>query len=111
VRRRYARLAREGKALPDVLVVDGGAAQLAAARKAIAEAGAAPGCVVALAKREEVVYTRPRARPLRLARRSDALRLLMRVRDEAHRFAGHYHRLLRARRVLGTGAKKARRKK
>jgi excinuclease ABC subunit C len=110
VRRRYARVAREGGALPDVLVVDGGRGQLAAARAALEEAGVEIPRLVALAKGEERVYTRPRGRPLRLARRNDALRLLMRVRDEAHRFAGHYHRLLRAKRVLGPG-KKTRRKK
>jgi excinuclease ABC subunit C len=93
VRRRFRRLDEEGKLLPDVLLVDGGLGQLNAAHAALAEAGARPGVVLSLAKEEETVFRDGRA--LRVDRASPALRLLMYVRDEAHRFAQHYHHLLR----------------
>jgi excinuclease ABC subunit C len=51
--------------------------------------------VVSLAKKEELVYTQARSEPIRLGRNNAALRLLQYVRDEAHRFAQHYHHILR----------------
>ena len=57
-------------------------------------------CVISLAKREEEVFVPGRSEPLRLSRDSYSLRLLEYVRDEAHRFAQHYHHLLRGRRTL-----------
>ena len=51
--------------------------------------------VVALAKREELIYVQARARPHKLPRNDEALRLLQQIRDEAHRFGQHYHQLLR----------------
>ncbi len=57
--------------------------------------------VISLAKREELVFTPGADEPLRLSRHSYALRLLQYVRDEAHRFAQHYHHLLRKRSQLG----------
>jgi excinuclease ABC subunit C len=60
--------------------------------------------VLSLAKREELVYVMGREEPLRLSRHAFALRLLQYVRDEAHRFAQHYHHLLRRKRTLGDGA-------
>lgn len=98
--RRYRRLLAEETPLPDLLLVDGGKGQLSAASAALRAAGAPDLPVVALAKREEEVYVRGRSRPLRLPRRSLALRFLQHVRDEAHRFAQHYHHLLRKRRVV-----------
>ena len=56
---------------------------------------AASPLVLSLAKREELVFVPGRDEPLRLSRRSYALRLLQYVRDEAHRFAQHYHHILR----------------
>ncbi len=60
-----------------------------------------PPLVLSLAKKEELVYAMGRNKPLRLSRRSYALRLLQYVRDEAHRFAQHYHHILRRKRTLG----------
>jgi len=98
VSRRFARLAREGASFPDILLVDGGKGQLSAALDALDSLGIDPPCVISLAKREEEVFVPGRPEPLRLSRDSFSLRLLEYVRDEAHRFAQHYHHLLRGRR-------------
>ncbi|MFM9009724.1 MAG: excinuclease ABC subunit UvrC [Planctomycetota bacterium] len=100
VSRRFARLAREGASPPDVLLVDGGKGQLSAALDALESLGVDPPCVISLAKREEEVFLPGRSEPLRLSRDSYSLRLLEYVRDEAHRFAQHYHHLLRGKRTL-----------
>ena len=57
--------------------------------------------ILSLAKKEELVYVMNRTKPLRLSRRSFALRLLQYVRDEAHRFAQHYHHELRRKNTFG----------
>jgi excinuclease ABC subunit C len=100
VSRRFARLAREGGSPPDILLIDGGKGQLAAALDALESLGVEPPCVISLAKREEEVFLPGRSEPLRLSRESYFLRLLEYVRDEAHRFAQHYHHLLRGKRTL-----------
>jgi excinuclease ABC subunit C len=100
VSRRFARLAREGASPPDILLIDGGKGQLAAALDALESLGVEPPCVISLAKREEEVFLPGRSEPLRLSRDSYSLRLLEYVRDEAHRFAQHYHHLLRGKRTL-----------
>jgi len=81
---------------PDLVVVDGGIGQLHAARAALDRAASRPVPLVALAKREETVV-RENAPSLQLPRRSEALRALQRLRDEAHRFGLAYHRTLRRR--------------
>jgi excinuclease ABC subunit C len=101
VSRRFSRLMREGASLPDVFLVDGGKGQLGAAMEAVEALGVRPPCLVALAKREEELFLPGRSEPLRLSRDSYSLRLLEYVRDEAHRFAQHYHHLLRGKRTLG----------
>lgn len=101
VARRFQRLHNEGEVFPDILLVDGGLGQLRAALSAFEMLQLQPPCVVALAKRQEELYVPDRAEPLRLARRSFALRLLQYVRDEAHRFAQHYHHILRRKSTLG----------
>ena len=101
VARRFSRLAREGTSLPDVFLVDGGKGQLSAALDALDGLGIEAPCVISLAKREEEIFLPGRSEPLRLSRDSYSLRLLEYVRDEAHRFAQHYHHLLRGRRSLG----------
>jgi excinuclease ABC subunit C len=89
----------EHKALPDLVVVDGGRGQLSAAVAAATDVGVATP-LASLAKREEEVYLPGRAEPLRLSRRSPALKLLQRARDEAHRFAVSYSRTRRAKRTI-----------
>jgi excinuclease ABC subunit C len=86
---------------PDLLLVDGGKGQLSAALQAFAELQIEPPLVISLAKREEEVFVPGADEPLRLSRHSFALRLLQYVRDEAHRFAQHYHHMLRRKSMLG----------
>jgi len=99
VGRRFRRLAEEEPPLPDILLIDGGKGQLRAALEQLRAQGIKAPCVVALAKREELLYTGEPPREIRLRRASPALRLLQYVRDEAHRFAVHYHHLLRGRKL------------
>jgi excinuclease ABC subunit C len=101
VARRYRKLRADGDVFPDVLLVDGGIGQLRRAMEAFEKLEIQPPLVLSLAKKEELVYVMNRDKPLRLSRRSYALRLLQYVRDEAHRFAQHYHHLLRRKRTLG----------
>ncbi len=101
VSRRFSRLVREGLSLPDLFLVDGGKGQLSAAMAALQSLGIEAPCVIALAKREEEVFVPGRSEPLRISRDAYSLRLLEYVRDEAHRFAQHYHHFLRRRRTLG----------
>jgi excinuclease ABC subunit C len=84
---------------PDLLLVDGGIGQVGAARQGLLAAGAGELPVIGLAKREETVVLAD-GREIRLPRRTPGLRALMRLRDEAHRFAVRYHRRLRTRRVV-----------
>ncbi|MCI0464114.1 MAG: UvrB/UvrC motif-containing protein, partial [Gemmataceae bacterium] len=99
VTRRYRRLNNEEQPFPDVILIDGGKGQLGAAREAFTAIQVTPPCLISLAKREEEVYRLDEAEPLKLSRTSAALRLLQYVRDEAHRFAQHYHHLLREKRL------------
>ncbi|MGQ9573784.1 MAG: excinuclease ABC subunit UvrC [Thermoguttaceae bacterium] len=101
VARRFQRLRDEGEVFPDILLVDGGKGQLRAALGAFSALEIDPPTVLSLAKRQEELYMPHRDQPLRLARHSFALRLLQYVRDEAHRFAQHYHHILRRRSTLG----------
>lgn len=101
VARRFKRLADEGEAFPDILLIDGGKGQLNAGLAAFEALGIELPTVISLAKREEEVFTVGSGEPLRLARHSFALRLLQYVRDEAHRFAQHYHHMLRRKSSLG----------
>jgi excinuclease ABC subunit C len=103
VARRFKKLRDDEDVFPDVLLVDGGKGQLAKALEAFRVLDIKPPLVLSLAKREELVYVINRDEPLRLSRRSYALRLLQYVRDEAHRFAQHYHHILRRKRTLGEG--------
>lgn len=111
VSRRYGRLLKEKLHMPDLILIDGGLGQLHAAQQALATlampaspdvAAQAPvfPFLASLAKKEEIVFTLQRPEGLRLPRRSPALRMLQYVRDEAHRFARHYHHILRRKRVL-----------
>lgn len=100
--RRFARLRDEGRDFPDLVLIDGGRGQLNAAMAAMESLGlVGVTTVISLAKREEEVYRVGHDEPLRLDRRSFALRLLQYVRDEAHRFAQHYHHILRGKSMLG----------
>ena len=99
VRRRYRRALEEGGRIPDLVLVDGGAQQVRAARMALDSLGLVSARVAGLAKRFEEVYVENSLEPLRIAADSSALKLLQRMRDEAHRFALSYHLSVRKRRL------------
>ena len=95
-----AAAAREGApwdAVPDLVIIDGGRGQLGAALDLLRDLGLGSIPVCGLAKREEEIYVADLDEPIRLPRTSEALYLVQRVRDEAHRFAVTYHRSLRGR--------------
>ena len=109
--RRFKRLKEEGEAYPDILLIDGGAGHLSAARSVLRKLGVKLLLTVGLAKEEELIHVPGRRKPMELERRSPALRLLQHVRDEAHRFAQHYHHLLRRKRTFGRTTKAVKRRK
>src|SRR6059058_652950 len=85
--------------LPGLIIVDGGKGQLSAACRELQRLGLHDLPIIGLAKEHEEIYRPGRALPLRLPMDSPALRLLQRIRDEAHRFANAYHQLLMKKRV------------
>lgn len=99
VERRYRRLLAETKPLPDLILIDGGRGHLNMARKALQSVGADQTPILGLAKgdssEQDLVYVPWQSAPVQLATDGEGLRLLQRVRDEAHRFAITYHRTLR----------------
>jgi excinuclease ABC subunit C len=101
VSRRYREAGRGHELYPDVIIVDGGLGQLHAALEAFASLDARPPMVISLAKKQELIYVQAQSRPLRLARQNAGLKLCQAIRDETHRFAQHYHHLLRRKKALG----------
>jgi excinuclease ABC subunit C len=99
VGRYFKRRVEEGKALPDLVVVDGGRGQLSAAEQALAQVPLELP-LISLAKKDEEVFIPGRLESLRLPRRSPALRLLQQARDEAHRFAVTFNRTRRTARTV-----------
>lgn len=95
--RRFRRLLKEGGPFPDLVVVDGGKGQLSAAYDALDDLGLANLTVIGIAKKEELIFVRNQAAAISLPRNSQALLLIQRVRDEAHRVALTFHR--RSRRI------------
>lgn len=100
VTRYFRRRLDEGKALPDLVVIDGGKGQLNAAHAALEALGLGGLSLISLAKREEEIFMVGRSESLRLTRRSPALRILQQARDEAHRFAITFQRKRRAMRTV-----------
>ena len=96
VARRFKRLYDEQQVYPDILLIDGGKGQLNAAMAAFRELEIPAPTVLSLAKREEEIFLPGESQSLKLSRHAFALRLLQYVRDEAHRFAQHYHHILRS---------------
>ncbi|QDU96064.1 excinuclease ABC subunit UvrC [Lignipirellula cremea] len=101
VSRRFHRLSEQNETFPDILLIDGGKGQLNAARSAFRELGIEPPTLLSLAKRDEEIFRPGDSEPLKLSRNAFALRLLQYVRDEAHRFAQHYHHILRRKATFG----------
>ena len=99
VGRRYRRLHEEGKAFPDLIVIDGGAGQVTSALKAFLSQGLEPPEIIGLAKRNETIIYSDGREPLNLAHHDPALRLLQHIRDEAHHFANSFNAELRSKRL------------
>jgi excinuclease ABC subunit C len=102
VSRRYRRVLDEGLALPDLVVIDGGKGQLSSALEVLRGLDLATLPVIGLAKRLEEVFVPGDSAPLSIPKTSSGLRLLQRIRDEAHRFAITFHRTRRDAATLQT---------
>ncbi|MEN8127541.1 MAG: excinuclease ABC subunit UvrC [Planctomycetota bacterium] len=101
VSRRYQRALAGQELWPDVVLIDGGIGQLHAAQEAFDEMKAPVPNLVSIAKKEEIVFIHGQDTPLKLPANSAVRKLFQYVRDEAHRFAQHYHHILRSKRALG----------
>ena len=101
VSRRYREAGKGQELYPDVILIDGGLGQLHAAQEAFDRLDIRPPMVIALAKKEELIYCQARSEPIRLSRQNKGLKLCQAIRDEAHRFAQHYHHILRRKKVIG----------
>ncbi len=99
VGRRYRRLYEEKKPFPDLVVIDGGAGQVGAAIKAFMILGIDPPPIIGLAKRNETIIFPDERKPMNLMPQSPALKLLQRIRDEAHRFANTFNANLRSKKI------------
>ena len=100
ISRRYREAGKGFELYPDLIVIDGGKGQLAAAMDVFEVLQEKPPQVVSLAKKEELIYTTNQNEPIRLGRNNAGLKLLQSIRDEAHRFAQHYHHFLRAKNMF-----------
>jgi excinuclease ABC subunit C len=101
VSRRYREAGTGQELYPEVILIDGGLGQLHAALEAFETLDVRPPMVISLAKKEELIYVQRESEPIRLGRENPGLRLCQAIRDEAHRFAQHYHHILRRKRTMG----------
>jgi excinuclease ABC subunit C len=99
VRRRYGRVLNDGIRKPQLVIVDGGKGQLSSAKRELDALGLHDLPVIGLAKQREEIFRPGNPAPLVLDHNTGALRLLQRIRDEAHRFANGYHQLLMKKRI------------
>jgi excinuclease ABC subunit C len=95
VSRRYKEAGTNNELYPDVILIDGGLGQLHAAMDVFKTMDVRPPMVISIAKKEELIFVQARSEPLKLPRNNTGLKMLQYIRDEAHRFAQHYHHLLR----------------
>ncbi len=102
VTHRYEKLLRENEELPNLIMVDGGKGQLSSAVEVLHSLGLKTIPILGLAKKLEEVFLPRQSEPVQLPRTSSGLRLLQQIRDEAHRFAITYHRVVRSKRILQT---------
>ncbi|HMO26343.1 MAG TPA: excinuclease ABC subunit UvrC [Tepidisphaeraceae bacterium] len=109
VSRRYREAAEGNELYPDVICIDGGIGQLNAALEVFKTMNIKPPMVISLAKKEELIHVQGKDEPIRLARNNLALKLLQYSRDEAHRFAQHYHHILRRKATLEEDVRQGRR--
>jgi excinuclease ABC subunit C len=104
VYRRYKRLLEEGEQLPQLIVIDGGKGQLSAAVDAMKEAGVyGQIAICSIAKRLEEIYFPEDPLPLFINKKSESLRIIQQLRDEAHRFAITFHRNKRSKKSIQSG--------
>ena len=99
VRRRYSRVINEKSEMPNLVIIDGGLGQVNAAIKEHTKLGLRIP-IIGIAKKFEEVYLPGLHTPLHLSKKSKALQLIQQVRDEAHRFALKYNRLLRKKELI-----------
>jgi excinuclease ABC subunit C len=105
VKRRYKYALRGEELWPDLILIDGGLGHLRAAETALKDMLGTKDegrntKIASIAKREEDIYLQGSSKPLKLSAHSPARKLLQYVRDEAHRFAQHYHHILRSKKML-----------
>jgi excinuclease ABC subunit C len=100
VRRRYRDAGQGQELYPDVILIDGGLGQLHSAMAVFEDLDAKPPMVISLAKKDELIYSQARTEPIKLGRENLGLKLCQSIRDEAHRFAQHYHHILRRKKML-----------
>ncbi|UCF00436.1 MAG: excinuclease ABC subunit UvrC [Planctomycetota bacterium] len=100
IKRRYKYALRGEELWPDLVLIDGGLGHLHAAETAFRQMKAPILKIAAIAKKEEEIYLQDSPKPLKLPTHSPVLKLLQYVRDEAHRFAQHYHHILQKKKML-----------
>lgn len=101
ISRRYKEAGEGQELYPEVILIDGGLGQLHSALEVFLTLQIRPPMVISLAKKQELIYTQERSEPIRLGRENPGLKLVQQIRDEAHRFAQHYHHILRRKKTLG----------
>jgi excinuclease ABC subunit C len=109
VSRRYREAGASNELYPDVILIDGGLGQLHAAMEVFKSMDVKPPMVISLAKKEELVYVQAKSEPIKLPRNNVGLKMLQYIRDEAHRFAQHYHHILRRKAQLEDEVRQGRR--
>src|SRR3989339_322184 len=102
IRRRYTKVVQGEDKLPDLIMVDGGKGQLSSAIESIKDLGIKNFTIIGLAKRLEEVYLTGQSEPASISKTSSGLKLLQKIRDEAHRFAITFHRKRRSKRTIKT---------
>lgn len=100
VKRRYTRLLSENKKLPDLIIIDGGKGHVQRAKEELGKLNIAVP-VIGIAKKNEEIWFPDKGKPLVIPKDNPCLHLIQRIRDEAHRFAKKYHKLLRNKKMRG----------
>jgi excinuclease ABC subunit C len=102
IERRYSKLLTENETFPDLIMVDGGKGQLSSAVEVLNKLGFRNYNIIGLAKRLEEVFLPGKSEPEIIPKTSSGLKLLQKIRDEAHRFAITFHRQRRTKRIIST---------
>ena len=103
VYRRYSRLLNSGSTLPQLIIIDGGKGQLSAAVESLKELGIFKRLtIIGIAKRLEEIYFPEDPIPLLLSKKSPTLKIIQQARNEAHRFAIEFHRLIRSKKYVSS---------